>query len=74
MAKKYINQIQNKRSEKLQRKSEQQTSKSLIDLDLKINEAIVSNNKAVMLENERKNDPTFVKRQIKYEMFKEKAH
>ena len=73
MAKKYINQMQKKRLEKLQRKSEQQTSKSLIDLDLKINEAIVSNNKAVMLENERNNDPTFVKRQIKYEMFKEKA-
>lgn len=73
MAKKYINQMQKKRLEKLQRKSEQQTSKSLIDLDLKINEAIVSNNKAVMLENERNNDPAFVKRQIKYEMFKEKT-
>lgn len=48
-------------------------SKALLDLDLKINEAIVSNNKAVMAENERKNDPSYHKRLIKYEMFKEKA-
>jgi hypothetical protein len=37
-----------------------------MDIQLKINEALASNLEAVMEENERKNDPTFHKRSVKF--------
>ena len=41
-------------------------SERKLDIQLKINEALISNLEAVKNENERVKDPTFFKRAIKY--------
>jgi len=43
------------------------------DVDLMMNDALKSNNEAVMLENERKNDLTFHKRQNKRDYFNKRS-